>query len=419
VLALGAITTLGAVNFRAQFREGRYWLYQLNAEAVVHPPVPRASMPRGALIYFDSMEMPEWNLGDGHLFDFAYLDQSLTVRSFPEGGDSIEDAEAWLSAPHAYYFAYREQHWIDISSRYRASAIERLRARVPELVQARRFEEAKQAVRLLGGAPAALRCLDERLQAPDATECAALLGVVPFSAASPGQGIPRVPWLHLASPPTSAEPLRPPAAQLEFFGDPPHLYLAEPSGQTRPIWNNPGDLVLVHELETPGSAARPDDTFVFDGSEWHVRDDRSRSLGLRVSACGDRLAASPGAQFTCEQRMDLKGAYLRVQAKTAAEWLVFTQHLPPAFAQSPGLRLRAEVRGPSDVRMTLRYFDYQSGAYEVKRATSVGTGKWSELHLSGPLPSRDPEDYVEVGLAPAAAGASFDVRALELRPDAP
>lgn len=183
-LVIALATGLGAYNFRQQFLYTRPGLYELNEEAVLNPPVPRESMPRGALVYYNSMGLADWNFGNGHLFDFVYLDPQMKQRGVQDGeGANFEIASDWLAAPHAFYFAWRDHKWRDETSAFRPVALGGVKQALSQCVAARQCDEVAGRLKTivaqhpeLGTLKGQLDCLSPGLAEQPAPECQALLG---------------------------------------------------------------------------------------------------------------------------------------------------------------------------------------------------------------------------------------------------
>jgi hypothetical protein len=148
-----AMLAVGAKQFTAQFEDARFWLYQMNAEAVLNPPIAREHMPRGALVFYEANGLVDWHVGGGHLFGFAYLDPTLDDRGVNSAELTPAEVRRWLTAPHAYYFRYQNAQWVDHTAEFRGQfaleAISELSQRPEEaLALMRAFDPAYLATTL-------------------------------------------------------------------------------------------------------------------------------------------------------------------------------------------------------------------------------------------------------------------------------
>lgn len=102
---LAVTLTLSALDFRRELNR-RLWLFRINTEALRHPPIAPAAMPRGATVLY-RVDPDVWSYGVGHLFRFVYQDPSITELTVaPGAAPDPATWQRWLDAPNAFFFVY-------------------------------------------------------------------------------------------------------------------------------------------------------------------------------------------------------------------------------------------------------------------------------------------------------------------------
>jgi hypothetical protein len=100
-----AYVLVSAVGFW-QEALARRSVHRINTEALLHPPVPGAAMPHGALVVYANNAEP-WVYGAGQLYSYVYDDlglQETQVRSLSE--ILTQTAQSLMIRDDAFVFAY-------------------------------------------------------------------------------------------------------------------------------------------------------------------------------------------------------------------------------------------------------------------------------------------------------------------------
>ncbi len=121
--------TLSAINFSRDMNRVDE-AFKLNSEALLHPPLPGSSIPKGSTIAYYPAEA-KWLYGCGHMFSFVYGRNDINEIPVPDMNTITPEAALDLySKAHLFYFEYdrnREPRWQDKSAQFRA----RLLAKIP------------------------------------------------------------------------------------------------------------------------------------------------------------------------------------------------------------------------------------------------------------------------------------------------
>ncbi|MBP7734480.1 MAG: hypothetical protein KA369_00775 [Spirochaetes bacterium] len=120
--------TLSAINFSRDMNRVDE-AFKLNSEALLHPPLPGSSIPKGSTIAYYPAEA-KWLYGCGHMFSFVYARNDINEIPVPDIIAITPEAALDLySKANLYYFEYdrsREPRWQDKSTEFKARLLDKI-----------------------------------------------------------------------------------------------------------------------------------------------------------------------------------------------------------------------------------------------------------------------------------------------------